>query len=124
MRPNQKNNEVTEIELYPEVEITDNTDVINILIKHDFYSSDNENGRLFLEHMIDALIAFPGRIGVLLIIDKGVLMLDINDDLNRKVTGLIERSDLCLISEESMDYYNIGYGDDLSSYIAPDGRIS
>ncbi|MBQ4271556.1 MAG: hypothetical protein II718_06995 [Clostridiales bacterium] len=124
MRPNPKNNDVTEIELYPEVEITDSSDVINVLIKHDYFSSDNEYGRSLLEHMMDALLSSPARIGVLMIIDKGVLMLDMNDDLNSKITRLMEKSDLCLISEESLEYYNIPYGEDLSSHLAPDERIA
>lgn len=124
MRPNPKNNDVTEIELYPEVEISDSNDVINILIKHDHFSSDNEYGRLLLEHLMDSLLSSPAKIGVLFIVDKGTHLLDRDDDLHDKALELCRKADLCLISEESIEYYNTVYDEDLSSFLSPDERIA
>lgn len=100
-----KDNNATNIEVMTDfaLEIEDKSTFINVLIKHDYYSTDNDNGRLLLDSFLDGLILISDKISNIIVVDSAVKLLDTSDKLNT----LITLADNTFICSDSIDYYNV-----------------
>ena len=67
MKPIQRNENATEYEVLPEMEVKSGNDAVTVLIKHDYYSSDNENGRDLLRTFLSELRNSDRTIGMLIV---------------------------------------------------------
>lgn len=94
----------TKIELMTDFAVDDKKKSINVLIKHDYYSSDNENGKKLLDRVLDGLLLCADTINKLIIVDKAVNLLISSEALNR----LMNEVGLCLICKDSIDFYGSG----------------
>lgn len=78
---------------------------VTILFKHDYYSSDNGNGRLLLKSFVESILNESENIGMILLIDKGVKLLSGDHPLNSLIGELIQLSNGSYADIMSIDYY-------------------
>ena len=83
-----------------------------VLIKHDYYSTDSEHGREILSGFLTSLISSPYNSIVIYLLDKGVKLLDESNLLYNKMLRVIEKSDMVVAAEESINEYGIILPDD------------
>ena len=95
----------TDIELMTDfaLDVDDRENGITVLIKHNYYSSDNENGINLLNSMLDGLTCTADRISLLILTDSAVKLLDTSD----KLSELISLVNMTLICNDSAEFYNI-----------------
>ena len=121
MKPIQRNENATEYEVFPEMEVKSGNDSITVLLKHDYYSSDNENGRHLLETILSELKNSDRTIGMLIITDSATKLLDKDNDLSSALHDLIiYKAESHAICKDSADYYmsDIESGEELNLYSA------
>ena len=80
-----------------------------VLIKHDYYSTDSAHGRELLAGFITNLADSSYNSVVVYLIDKGVKLLDEENPLFDKMLRLIEKSETLIVTEESIDLYNVSF---------------
>ena len=80
---------------------------VTILFKHDYYSSDNGNGRLLLKSFVESILNESENIGMILFIDKGVKLLSGDHPLNSLTGELIQLSNAAYADDTSIDYYKV-----------------
>ena len=78
-----------------------------VLIKHDYYSSDSENGRNLLSAFIMSLCRSSFSNIIVYLVDSGTLLLNNDNPLNGKMTQLIDRSEMVIADKDSLSYFNI-----------------
>lgn len=78
-----------------------------VLIKHDYYSSDSDNGRELLSRFLSALCNTSYNSLIVYLIDKGTLLLDNGNPLYNEMVNFIERADSVIADSDSMDFYNV-----------------
>ncbi len=106
MKPIQRNENATEYEVFPEMEVKSGNDAVTVLIKHDYYSSDNENGRDLLRTFLSELRNSDRTIGMLIITDSATKLLDKDNDLSSVLHDLIVyKSEAHAICKDSASYY-------------------
>ncbi|MCR5592294.1 MAG: hypothetical protein K6F79_00915 [Saccharofermentans sp.] len=93
----------TELELMTDYTVDDTKKSLSVLIKHDFYSSDNDNGRSILEKILDGLLLTSDSISRLIITDSAVKLIESSEVLN----SLISTVRISLICKDSMEFYGI-----------------
>ena len=104
------NREKNSLELTPAPEMTliDESGDLSVLIKHDYYSSDTEHGRLLLGSFIDALTDCGDTLLKVILIDSAVTLL--NDPyFSSRIGKLFSISRYSYICEESLSAYDIDY---------------
>jgi hypothetical protein len=102
--------EKSNLELTPAPEMTmlDENGTVTVLIKHDYYSSDTENGRSLLASFLDSLAECGSNISKVILIDSAVRLL--NDDLFAPVIEkLFSLSKYSYVCEESLNVYETEY---------------
>ena len=104
---NDQNNSITDIKLLPELDISASTDALNILISHDYYSSDTDNGRALLKSLINSLLYSGKEIDNLFLLDSSVKLIDAESESYPLLIKLISISDKAYICSDSVQYYNI-----------------
>lgn len=92
----------------PDMTVLDESGSLSILIKHDYYSSDNDHGRLLLGSFLDTLAESGDQISKLILIDSAVRILE-DSDLFAKLLKLIELSKYTYICDDSLAYFDIEY---------------
>ena len=107
MKPIQRNENATEYEVFPEMEVKSGNDAVTVLIKHDYYSTDSDHGRELLAGFITNLADSSFDSIVVYLIDKGVKLLDEENPLFDKMLRLIEKSEAVIATEESIEVYNV-----------------
>jgi len=70
-----KDNFDTELECLTAFDIEEHSENLRVLVKHDYYSSDNEHGRIILDSLLDGLKNDSSKISSLIIIDSAVKLL-------------------------------------------------
>ncbi len=95
----------TDLELMTDYTVDDTKKTISVLIKHDYYSSDNDNGRSILEKILNGLLLTSDSINRLIITDTAVKLLESSEILN----SLLSAVRISLICKDSMDFYGIGF---------------
>lgn len=100
-----KDNGFTELDLLTDValDVSESANSICVLIKHDYYSSDNDNGRALLNGLLDGLILAADRINMLIITDSAVRLFESSS----KLINLISLVHLTLVCRDSADFYGV-----------------
>ena len=102
--------EKSNLELTPAPEMTmlDENGTVTVLIKHDYYSSDTENGRSLLASFLDSLAECGSNISKVILIDTAVMLLnyDLFAPVIEKLFSLSKYSYVC---EESLNVYETEY---------------
>ncbi len=94
-----------EVELMADFAYDESDGDLRILLKHDYYSSDNILGVKLLDNFIDNLIIEADRICLLIVVDSAVKLLESNP----KFMKLIEISPSTLICSDSLEFYGVDY---------------
>ena len=102
--------EKSNLELTPAPDLTmlDESGSLSILIKHDYYSSDNDHGRLLLGSFLDTLVENGDPVNKLILIDSAVRILE-DGLLSAKLFKLIDLSRSTYICDDSLAYFDIEY---------------
>ncbi len=100
-----KDNNNTNIELLTDfaIDVSESANGLCVLIKHDYYSSDNENGKLLLDNLLDSLIIASDRVYLVIITDSAVKLLDTSEKLNQ----LMSTINTTLVCKDSLEFYGI-----------------
>jgi len=96
----------TILEVIPE-KIDDNSASKYVLIKHDYYSSDNDHGRELLSCFLSALSNSSYNGLIIYLTDKGTQLLDKTNPLHEQMLKLIGKSEIVIAASESIDYYAV-----------------
>lgn len=109
------NNFNTELDLLTDValDVSESANSITVLIKHDYYSSDNNNGRALLESFLDGLSLSADRIHLIIIADSAVKLLESSQKL-QSLIPLVNKSFVCA---DSASFYGVAvpdFGDKLT----------
>lgn len=107
MRNDLPNNPITDIKILPEFDISENNSPINILLSHDYFSSDNDNGRKLLSDLLISIINCGKEIGQLYIIDSGVRTLDHESKYHDLIERLICLAGSVLVCSDSLNFYDV-----------------
>ena len=101
----------TNIELLTDfaIDVSESANGLSVLIKHDYYSSDNDNGRMLLNKLLDALIMASDRVFLLILTDSAVNLIQNSD----KIIELMKTTNSTLICSNSADFYNIDVPEEL-----------
>ena len=102
--------EKSNLELTPAPEITmlDENGNLSILIKHDYYSSDNDHGRMLLASFLDTLAGSGDSINKIILVDSAVRILE--DEFScAKLVKLFSLSKYTYICDDSLAYFDIEY---------------
>ena len=83
-----------------------------VLIKHDYYSSDNEHGRKILEAFLQNLCSSSFNTIIVYLIDTGTKLLDSSNPLYDQMCRLSERSEMVIACKESLDNYHVEINDE------------
>ena len=92
----------------PDMTVLDESGNLTVLIKHDYYSSDNDHGRLLLGSFLDTLTESGDPVNKLILLDTAVRLLE-DSILFAKLLKLIEHSKFTYICEDSLAYFDIEY---------------
>ena len=92
----------------PDMTVLDESGNLTVLIKHDYYSSDNDHGRLLLGSFLDTLTESGDPVNKLTLLDTAVRLLE-DSILFAKLLKLIEHSKFTYICEDSLAYFDIEY---------------
>lgn len=107
----------------PEMTLLDENGTLIVLIKHDYYSSDSDHGRILLGSFLDSLAESGSTISKLFLIDSGVRLL--NDiSFAQKIEKLFSLSKYSYISEESLAFYGIEYVSHANIIVCPVSDIT
>lgn len=107
----------------PEMTLLDENGTLTVLIKHDYYSSDSDHGRILLGSFLDSLAESGSTISKLFLIDSGVRLL--NDiSFAQKIEKLFSLSKYSYISEESLAFYGIEYVSHANIIVCPVSDIT
>ncbi len=114
MSDNQRNNYDidTSLDLLTQLDISDSTDPIHILITHDYFSTDSNYGRSVLKKYIHALAISVEKDVSLILADKGVTLLE-DDELLNDFMLLSDIKSIC-VSSSSIDEYGVNIPDSIS----------
>ena len=85
------------------IDVSESANGLCVLIKHDYYSSDNDNGKAMLDCFLSSLTLASERIYLLIITDSAVRLLDSSD----KLKSLIKVVNMTLIDNDSASYYDV-----------------
>ena len=102
--------EKSNLELTPAPDMTmlDESENLSILIKHDYYSSDNDHGRMLLASFLDTLAESGDSISKIIIIDSAVRLLE-DESCSAKLVKLFALSKYSYICDDSLAYFDIDY---------------
>ena len=92
----------------PEMTMVEENGTITVLIKHDYYSSDSDHGRIILSSFLDSLAECGNNISKVILIDSAVRLL--NDvSFAMKIEKLFSLAKNSYVCEESLTYFGIEY---------------
>ena len=112
-----------EIAPVPEMTIINENGNITLLIKHDYYSSDSEHGRILLSDFLDSLIECGNKLAKVILIDSAVNLL--NDvSLAQKIEKLFTLSKSAFVCKESLTYFGVEYISHGNIIVCPASDIS
>ena len=92
----------------PDMTILDESSSLSVLIKHDYYSSDNDHGRMLLDTFLDTLIESGDQISKVILIDSAVRLL-VDDSFSAKLIRLFILSKYSYVCDDSLAYFDIEY---------------
>lgn len=80
-----------------------------VLIKHDYYSSDSEHGRILLSDFLDALTDTAPKTLIIYLVDSATKMLDVNNPFYEQIFALIQRSEMVIADTDSIVSYDVNF---------------
>ncbi len=108
MKSDRPNNPITDISVLPELEVDGSEHSISILIRHDYYSSDNDHGKRLLNDLLLSLQTCGKDIDRIMFIDTGVKLISSDSMIDHKcLYSLIDKALNSCICSDSLDYYGI-----------------
>ena len=106
----------------PEITMEEESGNITVLIKHDYYSSDSDHGRIILASFLDSLSECGNNISKVILIDSAVRLL--NDvSFAMKIEKLFTLAKNTFICEESINYFGIEYVSHANIIVCPASDI-
>ena len=117
--------EKSNLELTPAPEMTmlDESGNLSVLIKHDYYSSDNDHGRMLLASFLDTLAESGDSISKIILIDSAVRLLE-DGSCGEKLAKLFALSKYSYICDDSLAYFDIEYSSHDNIIVCPASDIS
>lgn len=102
--------EKSNLELTPAPEMTmlEESGTLTVLIKHDYYSSDSDHGRILLGSFLDSLAERGSDLAKVILIDSAVRLLD-DVSFAQRIEKLFSLSKYSYVCEESLKYFGIEY---------------
>lgn len=95
-----------ELDIFPELIDTVSSAHKTILIKHNYYSSDNDHGRALLSAFLDVLSDESDEIAKIILIDSGAHLLVPQDPCHKKFRNIAGGGNIKLYCcRESLDRY-------------------
>lgn len=107
----------------PEMTILDENGTVTVLIKHDYYSSDSDHGRILLGSFLNSLAERGNDISKVILIDSAVRLLD-DVSFAQKIEKLFSLSKYSYVCEESLTYFGIEYVSHGNIIVCPASDIS
>ena len=106
----------TELDLLTDValDVSESANSLTVLIKHDYYSSDNDNGRALLDSFLDGLTLSSDRIHMIIMTDSAVRLIETSGKL-QSLIPLVNKTFIC---SDSISFYGVSVpdlGDKLTS---------
>lgn len=101
----------TSLELYPDLILDGEDGSATVIIKHDYYSSDNDHGRELLLSFINSMLDDSGKMYRFIFVDSSVKLFSTEIGFSLKMTQMSSRGSAVLICSESLDYYAIDKDD-------------
>ena len=95
----------------------DDLGTVTVVIKHDYYSSDNNHGRILLNSFLNALKDNHGKKYRLIIMDTGVRLLAKSSSGHGLLEVLIRSASECLVCSDSCFACGIDIDDSLSGLL-------
>lgn len=96
-----------ELELNTEFDVSNSESHFVVLIKHDYYSQNNEHGRKLLSSFLDVLCDDSNRISKILVIDSGVNLLNPDNELNSNFMNLLKIVTNVSVCKDSLEFYGL-----------------
>ena len=107
----------------PEMTMAEESGNITLLIKHDYYSSDSDHGRILLGKFMDSLAECGNNLSKVILIDSAVRLL--NDvSFAQKIEKLFTLAKYSYVCEESLTYFGIEYVSHGNIIVCPASDIS
>ena len=105
---NNREKDSLELTPAPEMTLIDESGDLTVLIKHDYYSSDTEQGRLLLGSFIDTLTDCGDAVLKVILVDSAVNLLR-DPYFSSRIEKLFSISKFSYVCEESLSAYDIEY---------------
>lgn len=99
MNPNYNH----EIELEENYSYIENDNELRVLFKHDYFSSDNDLGKKYMDTFIESLILDSDKIALIIVVDSAVKLIDSNPSF----LHLLELAPSSIICSDSLKFYDI-----------------
>ena len=107
----------------PEMTMAEDSGNITLLIKHDYYSSDSDHGRILLGKFMDSLAECGNNLSKVILIDSAVRLL--NDvSFAQKIETMFTLAKYSYVCEESLTYFGIEYVSRGNIIVCPASDIS
>ena len=117
----EKNN--LELTPAPEMTLIDESGDLTILIKHDYYSSDTEDGRLLLGSFLDSLTECGDSLLNVFLVDSAVRLLE-DPYFSAKISKLLSLSRYSYVCEESLASFDVEFDSHDNVTVCPAADIS
>ncbi len=117
--------EKSNLELSPAPEMTmlDESGMLTVLIKHDYYSSDTDHGRFLLISFLESLCECGSSILKVILLDSAVKLLN-DASFAPGIEKLFSLSKFSYVSEESLETYGIEYVSHGNIMVCPSSDIA
>ena len=106
-----KSKPVTSLELYPDIEINHDDGSLTVLIKHDYYSTENDHGRELLSSVLNAILDDTDHYVRIILIDSAVRILSDYPDISCKLKSFYDNGSCVSVCKESLDFYYVDCSD-------------
>ena len=107
----------------PEMTLPDENGELSALIKHDYYSSDTENGRLLLGSFLDSLAECGDSLLNVFLVDSAVRLLE-DPYFSAKISKLLSLSRYSYVCEESLAAFDVEFDSRDNVTVCPAADIS
>jgi hypothetical protein len=107
----------------PEMTLPDESGKLSVLIKHDYYSSDTEDGRLLLGSFLDSLTECGDSLLNVFLVDSAVRLLE-DPYFSAKISKLLSLSRYSYVCEESLAAFDVEFDSHDNVTVCPAADIS
>ena len=104
-----------EADIMPELELLDDSGDVTIVIKHDYFGSDNDHGRELFTSFISSIMDEFFHIDRVILIDSGVKCLNEDHALNGTIRSIESFAGSLIACSESLSFYGVTCPQDITS---------